>query len=96
VWWRMPLISALGRQRQVDFWIRGQPGVQSEFQDSQGYTEKPCLKKQTNKQTKKLEGGLLSSLSQTCAWMVLNVLWETLSQTPPRFSWISDPKQTMR
>jgi hypothetical protein len=31
-----------------------QPGLQSEFQDSQGYTEKPCLKnKQTNKQTKK-------------------------------------------
>jgi hypothetical protein len=29
----------------------GQPGLQSEFQDSQGYTEKPCLKrKQTNKQ----------------------------------------------
>jgi hypothetical protein len=22
----------------------GQPGLQSEFQDSQGYTEKPCLK----------------------------------------------------
>jgi hypothetical protein len=49
--WRMPLIPALGRQRQVDFWVRGWPGLQSEFQDSQGYTEKPCLKK-TNKQTK--------------------------------------------
>jgi hypothetical protein len=48
----MPLISALGRQRQVDFWVRGQPGLQSEFQDSQGYTEKPCLEKQ-NKQTNK-------------------------------------------
>jgi hypothetical protein len=24
----------------------GQPGLQSEFQDSQGYTEKPCLEKQ--------------------------------------------------
>ena len=37
----------------------GQPGLQSEFQDSQGYKEKPCLKKQrTNKQTnkKKLPG----------------------------------------
>jgi hypothetical protein len=32
---------------------RGQPGLQSEFQDSQGYTEKPCLEKQTNKQTNK-------------------------------------------
>jgi hypothetical protein len=33
-WWRMPLIPAL---------VPGQPGLQSEFQDSQGYTEKPCL-----------------------------------------------------
>jgi hypothetical protein len=51
----MPLIPALGRQRQEDFWVQGQPGLQSEFQDSQGYTEKPCLKtnKQTNKQTNK-------------------------------------------
>jgi hypothetical protein len=41
----MPLIPALRRQRQVDFWVQGQPGLQREFQDSQGYTEKPCLKK---------------------------------------------------
>jgi hypothetical protein len=53
-WWHTPLIPALGGQRQADFWVRGQPGLQSEFQDSQGYTEKPCFKtnKQTNKQTK--------------------------------------------
>ena len=36
----------LGRQRQVNFWARGQPGLQSEFQDSQSYTEKSCLEKQ--------------------------------------------------
>jgi hypothetical protein len=36
---------SLGRQSQVDFWGQGQPGLQSEFQDSQGYTEKPCLEK---------------------------------------------------
>ena len=24
-------------------WVQGQPGLQSEFQDSQNYTEKPCL-----------------------------------------------------
>jgi hypothetical protein len=42
-WWHMPLILALGRQRQVDFWDGGQPGLHSEFQDSQSYTEKPCL-----------------------------------------------------
>ena len=29
----------------VDFWVQGQPGLQSEFQESLGYTEKPCLKK---------------------------------------------------
>jgi hypothetical protein len=45
-WWRMPSIPALGRQRQADFWVRGQPGLQSEFQVSQGYTQKPCLEKQ--------------------------------------------------
>jgi hypothetical protein len=38
-------------QRQADFWVLGQPGLQSEFQHSRGYTEKPCLKK--NKKTKK-------------------------------------------
>jgi hypothetical protein len=34
----------------ADF-FQGQPGLQSEFWDSQGYTEKPCLEKQnkTNK-----------------------------------------------
>jgi hypothetical protein len=51
------LIPALGRQRQADFWVRGQPGLQSEFRDSQGYTEKPCLKnKQTNKKSRHLGG----------------------------------------
>ena len=55
-WWRMPLIPALGRQRQADFWVRGQPGLQSEFQDSQGYTEKPCLEKQKTTKQKKPGG----------------------------------------
>jgi hypothetical protein len=49
----MPLTPALWRQRQVDFRVRGQPGLQRELQDSQGYTEKPCLSKQTNKQSNK-------------------------------------------
>jgi hypothetical protein len=38
-WWLTPLIPALGRQRQADFWVRDQPGLQSEFQNSQGYRE---------------------------------------------------------
>jgi hypothetical protein len=46
--WRcMPLITALGRQRQADLWVWGQPGLHSELQDSQGYTEKPVLEKET-------------------------------------------------
>jgi hypothetical protein len=46
----MPLVQVLRGQRQVDLWVRGQPGLENEYQDSQGYTEKPCLEKpnQTN------------------------------------------------
>jgi hypothetical protein len=32
---------------------RGQPGLQSEFQDSQGYTEKPCLENNNNSNNNK-------------------------------------------
>ena len=53
-WWHTPLIPALGSQRQVDFCIRGQPGLQSEFQDSQGYIEKPRLGKQKTKNKNKI------------------------------------------
>jgi hypothetical protein len=53
-WWQAPLITALGRQRQADFLVQGQPGLQSDFQDSQGYTEKLFQKnKQTNKKKQK-------------------------------------------
>jgi hypothetical protein len=31
-WWPTSLIPALGRQRQADFCVEGQPGLQSEFQ----------------------------------------------------------------
>jgi hypothetical protein len=31
-WWHTPLIQAEAeRQRQMDFWVQGQPGLQSEF-----------------------------------------------------------------
>jgi hypothetical protein len=55
---RAPLIPEVGRQRQVDFWVRGQPGLQSEFQDSQGYTEK-TLSRKTKKQKTKLNNILI-------------------------------------
>ena len=48
----MPLIEAFGKKRQADFWVYGQHGLQSEFQDSQDYTEKPCLEKNKTKQKK--------------------------------------------
>jgi hypothetical protein len=59
----MPLIPALGRQRQADFWVRGQPGLQSELQDSHGYTEKPCLEKQKKKKNTQSRTGVLANLS---------------------------------
>jgi hypothetical protein len=68
----MPLIPALGRQRRVDFWVRGQPGLQSEFQDVQGYTEKPCLEKPkiTKKKKKKKEKKKKNSRSMcVCEWV---------------------------
>jgi hypothetical protein len=34
------------------FLIWGQPGLQSKLQDSQGYTEKPCLEKNKQKNPK--------------------------------------------
>jgi hypothetical protein len=64
----MPLIPALWRQRQADFWVRGQPGLQSEFQDSQGYTEKPYLEKQKEKK-KKEKKRILSLVSIKDLWL---------------------------
>ena len=44
--------STLKPQRQADLWVRGQHGLQRQFKDSQGYTEKPYLEKPTNQPTK--------------------------------------------
>jgi hypothetical protein len=41
--------------------FRGQLSLHSEFQDSQGYTEKPCLEKQQQQQQKS-QVGLRSGL----------------------------------
>jgi hypothetical protein len=51
------MIKSSKQQKQADFWVQGQPGLQSEFQDSQGYTEKPCLEKPTTT-TKRVLGKL--------------------------------------
>jgi hypothetical protein len=51
------LPTQLRTQKQADLWVWGQPGLQSEFQDSQDYTKKQNPKPQTkpnqaSKQTK--------------------------------------------
>ena len=44
-WWHMPLITTLGKQRQMDFCEFNVSLVYRELQDSQGcYTEQPYLK----------------------------------------------------
>jgi hypothetical protein len=63
----MPLIPALGRQIS-EFEASLVYKVSSRTQDSQGYTEKPCLEKttpQTNKQTKTKKQGILHSYLQS-------------------------------
>ena len=51
VWWLMPLFSS---QRQGNLWVRGQPGLQNKFQDSQSHIVRPCLEKTKNQhKTKK-------------------------------------------
>jgi hypothetical protein len=79
-----------GGQRQVAFWVQGQPGLQSKFQDNQGYTEKPCLKKtKTNKKKpkkKKLVHIKMFKEKNSLCWkksfplcIILNSLWSVLA-----------------
>ena len=53
MWWRTPFFPEFGRQRQEDFCVPCQPALQSEFQDSQGYTEKTMSPKTTTKEKMK-------------------------------------------
>jgi hypothetical protein len=49
-WWCMPLIPALGRQRQADFFVRGQPDLQSWVPGQPGlHRETLSQKNQNNK-----------------------------------------------
>jgi hypothetical protein len=56
----------------VDFWVRGQPGLQSEFQDSQGYTEKPCLKQNKTKQNKTKQNKTIKQFKQLIVIFICN------------------------
>lgn len=53
VWWLTAAIPALGRQRQMDLIVWGQPCLQIEFQDSHDYTKTPCLEDQNNSNNNK-------------------------------------------
>jgi hypothetical protein len=60
-----------GRGRQISE-FKGQPGLQTEFQDSQGYTEKPCLKKQKPKKQKQKQSllGIVAHAFNAGTWEV--------------------------
>ena len=80
--WHTPLIPALGRQRQADFWVQSQPGLQSEFQDRQGYTEKPCLEKKKTKKKKKKK-----KKEWTSARVWLSIRWDSVDFS--NHSWVT-------
>jgi hypothetical protein len=42
--------AGAGAEAGRSLWVQEQPGLQKEFQESQGYTEKPCLVKPKSKQ----------------------------------------------
>jgi hypothetical protein len=65
----------------MDFWVRGQPGLQSEFQDSQGYTEKPFLDPPPNKKVK-------NDLFSTCICFVCILCWCLVPSEARRGHWI--------
>ena len=70
----MPLISAR-RQRQVDLWVWGQPSLQGKFQNSQGHTEKPCLKKPNQSINIKIRKGCKIHLKRVHHGAHSEVLW---------------------
>ena len=94
-----PFIPARGRQRHLDFWVWGQAGLQIEFQVSQGYTEKPCLKKpkpsqtkqtnknkQTNKKPFKLERAEMLEKSQPLGLSMFGCIQRLLDASQPSSS----------
>jgi len=64
-WWHMPLIPALGRQRQADLSDRDQVSLQNEFQDGQCYAEKPCLEKPKKKKKQRKKNRIQKYFSVT-------------------------------
>ena len=75
MWWRMPSVHAPGRQRQTDFWVPGQTGPKIKFQDSQGYTEKLCLKKKKKKIKEKKRRKKIMHVLKAWLWILSTVDW---------------------
>ena len=67
----------LGSVRQRPLWVQGQPGLQREFQDSQGHTMKFCLKKSKNKNNKKR----ISVTPKGKAIVIRSILWDVHPST---------------
>lgn len=73
VWWFMLLISVLGRQRQLNLWLQGQPGLQRKFPD----------------QSELLYGEILSqraSNKKRRVWDVILGAWLLVGDAPSIFS----------
>jgi hypothetical protein len=66
-----------------DFWVQGQPGLQSEFQDSQGYTEKPYLEKQKTTNKQQQQNQLFSTMQ---IYLILKILPVVMAHTS-RICW---------
>jgi hypothetical protein len=82
VWWRTPLIPALGRQRQADFWVWGQPVYKVSSRTARAIQRNPVSKnKQTNKTKQQQKLLVLASMSQ----QFLNGKEQRLATYIPKF-----------
>jgi hypothetical protein len=79
--------------------VRGQPGLQSEFQDSQSYTEKPCLEKQNKsiiQEGSNISLGAPYRCMNTCTEMPTvvwqNFFWEVATHKSAQLRYRSDDK----
>ena len=60
----------------MDLCVPGQPGLQREIQDSQGYIDKPCLKRTKTKQKLKSLFKNISVLAARCGDICNPSIWE--------------------
>jgi hypothetical protein len=56
-------MSLSERQRKADLCVPGQPGLQSEFQESHGYTERPPSQKQNKTKQNKTKQNKTKQIS---------------------------------